>query len=292
MIMLYWARVNSRPQRVTKLGIRDGNIVGVDEGFAIHTYGLRDSPGPTIISSIHQRENRGENSIRVHRLTRIPSSKPNFFIMRIIIVGAGVSGLSTYLLLEKLLPPILGKTTRKLEFLIYDSHISIAEGAGAGAGGIGNTSILPPTSIKILQQIDPELYTLFKSQGFENHAFTIRSARGHALAKLPTKTTATTAEVDQKEEYAVSCPHAVLKECLREIVRRRGQPILHGKVVDVELRGGESLDGNQKPRVKFSDGRPAVEADLIIGADGVHSVVKRAVFGQEADERHYAPEFE
>lgn len=212
--------------------------------------------------------------------------------MRIIIVGAGVSGLSTYLLLEKRLPPILGKTTRKLEFLIYDSHISIPAGTGAGAGGIGNTSILPPTSIKILQQIDPELYTLFKSQGFENHAFTIRSARGHTLAKLPTTTTAITATVDQKEEYAISCPHAVLKECLREIVRRRGQPILQGKVVDVELRGGESLDGNQKPRVKFSDGRPAVEADLIIGADGVHSVVKRAVFGQEADERHYAPEFE
>lgn len=216
--------------------------------------------------------------------------------MRIIVVGAGVSGLSTYLLLEKLLPPILGKTSRKLEFLIYDSHISIpagtGEGAGAGAGAIGNTSILPPTSIKILQQIDPELYTLFKSQGFENHTFTIRSARGHALAKLPTTTTATTAKVDQKEEYAISCPHAVLKECLREIVRRRGQPILQGKVVDVELRGGESLDGNQKPRVKFSDGRPAVEADLVIGADGVHSVVKRAVFGQEADERHYAPEFE
>lgn len=213
--------------------------------------------------------------------------------MRIIIVGAGVSGLSTYLLLEKLLPPILGKTTKKLEFLIYDSHISIPAGTGAGAGAIGNTSILPPTSIKILQQIDPELYTLFKSQGFENHAFTIRSARGHTLAKLPTTTTtATTATADQKEEYAISCPHAVLKECLREIVRRRGQPILHGKVVDVELRGGESPNGNQKPRVKFSDGRPAVEADLIIGADGVHSVVKRAVFGQEADERHYAPEFE
>lgn len=215
--------------------------------------------------------------------------------MRIIIVGAGVSGLSTYLLLEKLLPPILGKTTRKLEFLIYDSHISIPAGAGkgAGAGAIGNTSILPPTSIKILQQIDPELYTLFKSQGFENHAFTIRSARGYTLAKLPTTTTtATTATVDQKEEYAISCPHAVLKECLREIVGRRGQPILHGRVVDVELRGGESLDGNQKPRVEFSDGRPAVEADLVIGADGVHSVVKRAVFGQEADEKHYAPEFE
>lgn len=291
--MLYWARVNSRPQRVSKLGIRDGNIVGVDEGFAIHTYGLKGSPGPTIISSIHQRENRGKKSNRLHCSIGIPSKNPEF-IMRIIIVGAGVSGLSTYLLLEKLLPPILGKTSRKLEFLIYDSHISIpaGTGAGAGTGAIGNTSILPPTSIKILQQIDPELYTLFKSQGFENHAFTIRSARGHTLAKLSTSTTAITATDDQKEEYAISCPHAVLKECLREIVRRRGQPILQGKVVDVELGGGESPNGNQKPRVKFSDGRPAVEADLVIGADGVHSVVKRAVFGQEADEKHYAPEFE
>lgn len=215
--------------------------------------------------------------------------------MRIIIVGAGVSGLSTYLLLERLLPPILGKTSRKLEFLIYDSHISTP--AGLGAAAIGNTSILPPTSIQILQQIDPELYTVFKSQGFENHAFTIRSARGHGLAQLPTTTTKTAAAADHNEEYAISCPHAVLKECLREIVRRREQPILHGKVVNVELGGGGGgggypPNGNQKPRVHFSDDRPAVEADLVIGADGVHSVVKRAVFGQEADERQYAPEFE
>lgn len=62
MIMLYWARVDSKPQRVTKLGIRDGNIVGVEEGFAIHTYGLRDSPGPTIISFSFAREKiRGKN---------------------------------------------------------------------------------------------------------------------------------------------------------------------------------------------------------------------------------------
>lgn len=78
MIMLYWARVDSKPQRGSKLGIRDGNIVGVDEGFAVHTYGLRDSPGPTIISLIHQRENQGEKSNRLHCLVRIPSSKPNF----------------------------------------------------------------------------------------------------------------------------------------------------------------------------------------------------------------------
>lgn len=77
MIMLYWARVNSRPQRVTELGIRDGNIVGVDESFAIHTYGLRESHGPTIISFSFTREKiGGENSNRVHCLTRIPSSKP------------------------------------------------------------------------------------------------------------------------------------------------------------------------------------------------------------------------
>lgn len=72
MIMLYWARVDSKPQRVSKLGIRDGNIVGVDEGFAIHTYGLRDSPGPTNNFFHSREENRGKKSNRLHCLVRIP----------------------------------------------------------------------------------------------------------------------------------------------------------------------------------------------------------------------------
>ncbi len=80
--------------------------------------------------------------------------------MRIIIVGAGVSGLSTYLLLQRLLPSILNG--KRIEFLIYYSHVS------TGAEAVGNTSILPPSSLRILHTISPELYDLFKSRGFDN----------------------------------------------------------------------------------------------------------------------------
>lgn len=36
---------------------------------------------------------------------------------------------------------------------------------------------------------------------------------------------------------------------------------------------------SQGPRIRFADGSPDDEADLVIGADGVRSVVKRAVTG-------------
>ncbi|KAF7195957.1 Zeaxanthin epoxidase, chloroplastic [Pseudocercospora fuligena] len=45
-----------------------------------------------------------------------------------------------------------------------------------------------------------------------------------------------------------------------------------------------------RPVVKFEDGRSSA-VDLVVGADGVHSVVKRSIFG-EADKSQYAPRFE
>jgi 2-polyprenyl-6-methoxyphenol hydroxylase-like FAD-dependent oxidoreductase len=42
--------------------------------------------------------------------------------------------------------------------------------------------------------------------------------------------------------------------------------------------------------VRFADGAIKI-ADLVIGADGVRSIVKRAVFGRE-DETNYAPVYE
>ncbi len=60
--------------------------------------------------------------------------------------------------------------------------------------------------------------------------------------------------------------------------------ILYRKVVEVDLSGGP------KPVVRFEDGGEE-EADLVVGADGVRSVVKKGVFGAE-DEGVYAPHYE
>lgn len=48
---------------------------------------------------------------------------------------------------------------------------------------------------------------------------------------------------------------------------------------------GLTYTTDQRPIIKFSDGTPNLAADLVIGADGVKSVVKRCVTGDgETDE--------
>ena len=43
--------------------------------------------------------------------------------------------------------------------------------------------------------------------------------------------------------------------------------------------------------ISFADGSPAIEADLVIGADGLKSVAKHALF-PEAEEDPYPPHYE
>ena len=204
--------------------------------------------------------------------------------MKIIIVGAGVAGLSTYLHLSKTLPSFDSHT-----ILIYESH-NPRETASAGtlntvsATGedltdttavIGNSIALAPSSMRLLKTIDPKLYEIFKERGYVNKAFTFRTARGHTLAVTAT------ADGRSPEEYTISCPRYVLWECLHEVVGQ--DKIQYRKVVEVDLHG-------EIPVVKFADGTQE-DADLVIGADGVRSVVKRAMFGEE-DESTYAPRYE
>ncbi|PPJ52665.1 hypothetical protein CBER1_10890 [Cercospora berteroae] len=198
--------------------------------------------------------------------------------MKIIIVGAGVSGLATYLQLTQHLPRIL-----EAEIVIYESRLDANNDLSApldadeilsdSTAVVGNSIILPPTSIRLLRRISPHLHSLFKSRGFENHAFTIASARGHTIARIPTD------DGNFPQEYPISCPRWVLWECLRDTVGK--ERITLGKVIRVDQDG-------ERPVVYLEDGRSDT-ADLVVGADGVHSVVKRALFGT-ADA--FAPQFE
>ncbi|SMR43163.1 unnamed protein product [Zymoseptoria tritici ST99CH_1E4] len=200
--------------------------------------------------------------------------------MKIIIVGAGVAGLSAYLKLRKVLPDTDSHT-----FIIFESHkddetqvqsASDRNELSDSAAIVGNSIVLSPSSIRLLAQIDPELYTRFKGRGYENHNFRIRTARGHEIALLPTKDDVLPVEA------AISCPRYVLWECLQEVVGK--DDIQQGKVVAVDVLHGH------KPTVRLANGE-LHEADLVIGADGVHSVVKKGLFGKENEDR-YAPQFE
>lgn len=194
--------------------------------------------------------------------------------MKIIIVGAGVSGLSLYLQLSKVLPSFSSH-----EIKIYESHNPQAptklDGLTDTTAIIGNSIALAPNSVRLLAYIDPKLCDIFKARGYVNKAYTFRTARGHTLAITPT------ADAKLPEEGSVSCPRDCLRHCLCEVVGE--DKIQYRRVAEVDLSG-------EKPLVRFEDAGEEI-ADLVVGADGARSVVKRAIFG-EKDHSEYALKYE
>lgn len=199
--------------------------------------------------------------------------------MKIIIVGAGVSGVSTYLLLRRLL-----RSRDSCEIHLYEAHKPRGALLSGGskprdltdsAVAVGNIISLTPSSVRLLRYVDARLHDIFVTRGYLNEHYTYRSARGHTLAVVPAS------YEKHPVDHTITCPRYDSWCWLHEAVGEDN--IRYRKVVGVDLAG-------ERPVVKFADGGEE-DADLVVGADGVRSVVKRALFGDE-DDRQYAPCYE
>jgi 2-polyprenyl-6-methoxyphenol hydroxylase-like FAD-dependent oxidoreductase len=194
--------------------------------------------------------------------------------MKIIIVGAGISGLASYLNLKKLLPePPSGEPHT---IVIYESHQATKDDAGnptseiSAGGGLG----VSPNGMSELEKLDPELRDAVVAQGFPTRGMQMKNSWGWILGWVGTSSSAS-----GKLQATVMSRRQGIWQCLK------------GKVPSEVLVTGRKVTGVKsgeagKSSVVFADGQTD-SADLVIGADGVKSVVKEFVVGNG-----YQPQYE
>ncbi|KAI4216369.1 MAG: hypothetical protein LQ351_001379 [Letrouitia transgressa] len=194
--------------------------------------------------------------------------------MKIIIVGAGISGLTTYLFLKKLLPNF-SPSNPTHEIVIYESYqppqkrynpeSSVKETA-LNSASPGAALGISPNGLSVLRDLDQTLFHKIANSGYAVSHFQLMSARGGQLARFRAT------NEDQPPLHTVLISRSRLWECLHAVVPADD---IVWKMAVQEVK--HSKDG--KPCISFADGSPDQEADLVIGADGVWSVVKKIVTG-------------
>ena len=200
--------------------------------------------------------------------------------MRIIIIGAGVAGLSTYLLLKKHLIDDPSSTLKNhISITIYESHHSRTDAGEANKGSssleelssstalVGGALGIAPNGMRALRNLDQKLHGEILAHGFIVKHAVFQSARGWTLGKIGW------GDMREPEEFCVSIARHRLWECLRDAV---GEGVIQYKRV-----AGVKTGKSGKPVVTFTDGSVEEEAELVIGADGVKSTVRKAIFGDK-----------
>lgn len=180
--------------------------------------------------------------------------------MKIIVIGAGIGGLAAYHALRKYLPTVIVK--------VYEAYPSPSSTASVIGGGIG----LAPNGQRVIADISSEAIAYIRCRGFQSSGYTFRNEKGKLLGRK---------SIQPKEEDfgQMMIARAVVQESL--LIGVDEDAVYWGrKVVSVK----ETIEGVE---VVFEDGM-IEHCDLVVGADGVHSTCRDAIFGKT----EYQPRYE
>ena len=210
--------------------------------------------------------------------------------MDIAIIGGGISGCMAYAMLTKHLPQHpSGKHHQITVYEAYDTSAdTTADDRGQGpthsstlivGGGLG----VGANGLNVIKRLDEDLLRDITKHGYAIGTMSMKSKNGTVLANMQPAGPPTMDAKGQDSMNMVSCSRHMLWRCMR--LRVPDSAMVTKRVSKVVA----NPDGRNT--ISFVDGSPTIEADLVIGADGLKSVAKRALF-PDAKEDPYPPQYE
>ncbi|KAJ3548121.1 hypothetical protein NM208_g1153 [Fusarium decemcellulare] len=205
--------------------------------------------------------------------------------MQIVIIGAGISGCAVYLELRKHIP----ETSSITIYEAYDTgKDTTAEQREQGETHsstllVGGGLAVAPNGLGVLQRLDEDLLRDVTREGYVTSHSNLKDKNGNVLMRIepngPSKSTNTNSA---SQMHSVACSRHSLWRCLRS--RIPDEHIVNKRVLNV------TANANSKSVIRFADGSDSIEADLVVGADGVRSIAKMALFPESKDP--YPPNYE
>ncbi|KAL8991921.1 MAG: hypothetical protein Q9169_007534, partial [Polycauliona sp. 2 TL-2023] len=140
---------------------------------------------------------------------------------------------------------------------------------------VDSQASIAPNGLSALRDLDEAIFAQVANSGYSVSHFELKSAYGWSLARIGAT------NHQEPELHTVLIGRQRLWDSLRDHVPDHA--ILDHKVVS-----GISYTKERKPVVEFCDDSSGLEVDLVIGADGAKSVVKRFVTGDGTVDKHPA----
>lgn len=179
--------------------------------------------------------------------------------MKVIIIGAGIGGLSTYHSLRKHLVDCDHPSSLQLTIKIYESHGSPSSTTSNIGGGLG----LAPNGLRAIASVSPGAAEYIQARGYPGAIMAFRNSTGRLLGHYWN---------GRKERYG----YGMLMLRRSTVHEALLQDIPPG-IVEWGTKVSSVHETDDGVVVEFSDGSTET-GDLVIGADGVRSVVRKAMF--------------